>query len=99
MLVNEYKPEFQSRKSPKKAEFDNVLIRAFRGPCFLMSRTDANRLMSRADLTSTLMLLQTAPIWFALVKGILIRLHIRRLKLNEGLYAEAGGGGIGALFS
>ncbi len=51
--------------------------------------------MSRTDLTFTLVLLQTAPLWFALVKGILIRLHIRRLKLNEGPYAEAGGGGIG----
>ena len=49
--------------------------------------------MSRTDLTFTLVLLQTAPLWFALVKGILIRLHIRRLKLNEGPYAEAGGGG------
>ena len=61
-----------------------------------MSRTDANRLMSRTDLNSTLILLQTAPLWFDLVKGILIRLHIRRLKLNEGPYAEAGGGALGA---
>ena len=57
-----------------------------REPCFVMSRT---------DLTSTLILLQTAPLWFALVKGILIRLHIRRLKLNEGPYAE-GWGALGA---
>ena len=47
----------------------------------------------RTDLTSTLISLQTAPLWFALVKGILIRLHIRRLKLNEGPYVEGGGGG------
>ena len=37
MLVNEYKPEFQFRKSPENAEFDNVLNQSIQleGPALL----------------------------------------------------------------
>ncbi len=42
MLVNEYKPEFQFRKSPKNAEFRQCLNQCLKGgPPFVMSRTGA----------------------------------------------------------